>query len=212
MAQHASFFPPARRALCCATGQRDEDVVLVFGGEGGPRETMAYDPHRNEWRWMPPTQPEGSGGQMVRFRAQAPRPRFQFNDDAHTWLYDSPERMATLPAALPPTDKNDAGSPTIRCVPVLAIVKITEGKEESAKHTLETWSYDAGANQWKKLNPAPEPDPPAPRAPASRAGTDSPSSRIAPVNRASSKSGPIASTVKILTPPTQAAIRAARDR
>lgn len=66
---------------------------------------------------------------------------------------------------MPPTDKNDA---VLTYDPlrqrVLAIVKITEGKDEAAKHTLETWAYDAGANVWTKLNPAAEPDPSGSRA------------------------------------------------
>jgi hypothetical protein len=36
---------------------------------------------------------------------------------------------------------------------VVAIVKITTGTEDSAQHRLETWTYDAGANPWTKLNP-----------------------------------------------------------
>jgi hypothetical protein len=40
----------------------------------------------------------------------------------------------------------------------VAIVKVTTGTEDSAQHRLETWTYDAGANQWTKINPAQEPD------------------------------------------------------
>ncbi len=40
--------------LRCASWDSDEQVVVVFGGEGGPRETLTYSPHRNEWRWMKP--------------------------------------------------------------------------------------------------------------------------------------------------------------
>jgi len=157
--------------LRCATWDSDEDVVLVFGGEGGPHETMAYDPHRNEWRWLkPPVQPEvRSGGQMAYDSERKVHVLFgsQFINDAHTWIYDfrKNEWRDAQPATMPPTDKNDA---VLTYDPlrkrVLAIVKITEGKDESATHTLETWSYDAGANQWKKLNPAAEPEPSGSRA------------------------------------------------
>jgi hypothetical protein len=157
--------------LRSATWDNDEGVALVFGGEGGPRETMAYDPHRNEWRWLkPPMQPEvRSGGQMAYDSARKLHVFFgsQFTNDPHTWIYDfrKNEWRDAKPETLPPTDKNDAvlTYDPMRKV-VLAIVKISEGKEESAKSILETWSYDAGANQWKKLNPAPEPDPSGNRA------------------------------------------------
>ncbi len=157
--------------LRCATWDSDEDVVLVFGGEGGPRETMAYDPHRNEWRWLkPPVQPEvRSGGQMAYDSEHKVHVLFgsQFTNDARTWVYDfrKNEWRDAQPVVTPPTDKNDA---VLTYDPlrkrVLAIVMITEGKDESATHTLETWSYDAGANQWQKLNPASEPEPSGNRA------------------------------------------------
>jgi hypothetical protein len=78
--------------LRCASWDSDEQVVMVFGGEGGPRETLIYDPHRNEWRWMKPKfQPEPrSGGQMAYDAAHKLHVMFgsQFNNDPHTWLYD----------------------------------------------------------------------------------------------------------------------------
>jgi hypothetical protein len=157
--------------LRCATWDSDEQVALVFGGEGGPKETLAYDPHRNEWRWLkPPFQPEPrSGGQMAYDSAHKVHVLFgsQFNDDPHTWLYDfrKNEWRDAKPSAMPPTDKNDA---VLTYDPfrqaVLAITKATTGEEESAKHTLTSWAYDAGANVWTKLNPAQEPDPSGNRA------------------------------------------------
>jgi hypothetical protein len=156
---------PAVAPLRCASWDSDEQVALVFGGEGGPRETMAYDPHRNEWRWLkPPMQPETrSGGQMAYDSAHRVHVLFgsQFTDDPHTWLFDFArnEWRDARPPSMPPTDKNDAVltyDPLSR--KVLAITKMTVGEEESAKHTLETWTYDAGANRWEKLTPAQEPD------------------------------------------------------
>lgn len=157
--------------LRCAAWDSDEKVALVFGGEGGPKETLAYDPHRNEWRWMKPAvQPDPrSGGQMAYDSARKLHVLFgsQFNNDPDTWLYDfrKNEWRDAMPAISPPTDKNDAVltyDPFRRAV--LAITKTTIGEEEAAKHSLESWAYDAGANQWTKLNPAQEPDPSGNRA------------------------------------------------
>ena len=79
-----------------------------------------------------------------------------------TWTYDvrRNEWQDMQPEVQPPTDKNDAVltyDPLHRVV--LAIVKITTGKDEDAKHELQTWSYDAGANRWQRMNPATEPEP-----------------------------------------------------
>ena len=157
--------------LRCASWDSDAQVVVVFGGEGGPRETLTYDLHRNEWRWMKPKlQPEPrSGGQMAYDTAHKVHVAFgsQFNDDPHTWLYDlqKNEWRDAKPDTMPPMDKNDAVltyDPVRRVV--LAIVKITTGKDEEAQHRLETWTYDVGANQWTKLSPAQEPDPSGNRA------------------------------------------------
>ncbi len=162
---------PPVAGLRCATWDSDEQVALVFGGEGGPRETLAYDPHRNEWRWLkPPFQPEPrSGGQMAYDSARKLHVLFgsQFNDDPHTWLYDfkKNEWRDAKPPAMPPTDKNDAVltyDPFQRAV--LAIVKESSGEEEKETHTLTSWAYNAGTNQWTKLNPAQEPDPSGNRA------------------------------------------------
>ena len=151
--------------LRCASWDSDEQVVVVFGGEGGPRETLTYDPYSNEWRWMKPkSQPEPrSGGQMAYDAAHKLHVMFgsQFNNDPHTWLYDlrKNEWRDAKPATTPPTDKNDAVltyDPTRRVV--LTIVKMTTGNDDAAQHRLETWAYDAGANEWTKLNPATEPD------------------------------------------------------
>jgi hypothetical protein len=157
--------------LRCASWDSDEQVVVVFGGEGGPRETLTYDPRRNEWRWMKPkSQPEPrSGGQMAYDSAHKVHVMFgsQFNNDPHTWLYDlrKNEWRDAKPATMPPADKNDAvlTYDPFREV-VVAIVKMTTGTDDSAQHRLETWTYDAGANQWSKLNAAQEPDPSGNRA------------------------------------------------
>ena len=157
--------------LRCASWDSDEQVIVVFGGEGGPRETLTYNPHRNEWRWMKPkSQPEPrSGGQMAYDVAHQVHVMFgsQFNNDPHTWLYDlrKNEWRDAKPPTMPPVDKNDAvlTYDPLRKV-VVAVVKMTTGTEDSAQHRLETWTYEAGANKWTKINPAQEPDPSGSRA------------------------------------------------
>jgi hypothetical protein len=60
---------------------------------------------------------------------------------------------------MPPTDRNDAVltyDPANKVV--LALVKVTTGEGEQARHDVQTWAYDAGANSWTRLNPSTEPD------------------------------------------------------
>lgn len=149
----------------CASWDSDEQVVVVFGGEGSSEGTLIYDPARNEWRWpKPANEPPGrSGGNMAYDEARKLHVLFgsQFTDDPHTWVYDvrRNEWRDMKPEVQPLTDKNDAvlTYDSIHRV-VLAIIKITTGKDEDAKHELQTWSYDAGANRWQRLNPTSEPE------------------------------------------------------
>ena len=169
----------------CASWDSDEQVVVVFGGEGSNEGTLIYDPARNEWRWpnrgtaLPgrrddekagglgrPSHNEPaarSGGNMAYDEARKLHVLFgsQFDNDVHTWTYDvrRNEWRDMKPDVQPPTDKNDAVltyDPIHRVV--LAIIKITTGKEESATHELQTWAYDAGANRWQRMNPTAEPE------------------------------------------------------
>ncbi len=60
---------------------------------------------------------------------------------------------------MPSTDKNDAVltyDPINKVV--LALVKITTGEDENARHEVQTWAYDAGQNQWTRMKPQAEPD------------------------------------------------------
>ncbi len=161
----------------CASWDSDAEVVVVFGGEGSSEGTLIYDPARNEWRWPGregdkadgrgrPSYVEPaarSGGNMAYDEAHKLHVLFgsQFDNDVHTWAYDvrRNEWRDLKPDGQPPTDKNDAVltyDPIHRVV--LAIIKITTGADESAKHELQTWAYDAGANRWQRMNPTAEPE------------------------------------------------------
>lgn len=149
----------------CASWDSHRRVVVVFGGEGSSEGTLLYDPARNEWTWpKPPTEPAPrSGGSMAYDEARRLHVLFgsQFDDDRHTWAYDAAknEWRDMQPAEQPPTAQND---PVLtydaRQRAVVAIVKITTGKDEAARHELQTWTYDAGENRWTRRAPDVEPD------------------------------------------------------
>jgi hypothetical protein len=159
------------RPLRCASWDAEHEVVVMFGGEGSSEGTWTYEPWENTWtKKKPPKEPEGrSGGNM----AYDPRHKVhvlfgsQFDDDQHTWLYDlnanTWKELAT--DGLPPTRQNDAvlaydSSAGL----ILAVVKITTGKDEDAKHRLETWILNLDAKKWTPLKPEREPDPTSSRA------------------------------------------------
>lgn len=149
----------------CASWDSEERVVLVFGGEGSNEGTLIYDPARNEWRWpKPAVEPAGrSGGNLAYDAAHKLHVLFgsQFDNDQHTWTYDvrKNEWRDMQPSVQPPTNQNDA---VLTYDPghqrVLAIIKVTTGEDESAKHELQTWGYDTGKNTWQRLNPVSEPE------------------------------------------------------
>jgi hypothetical protein len=151
--------------LRCAAWDSDHEVVVLFGGEGSHEGTLVYDPYTNTWtNRHTPDQPEfRSGGNLAFDAAQKVHILFgsQFTDDPHTWAYDlRPNRWRDLkPPAQPPTDRNDAvlAYDSVNQV-VLAVVKITEGKDDNARHRLETWALDVGRNTWTKMDPPREPD------------------------------------------------------
>lgn len=150
----------------CASWDSDERVVVVFGGEGSHEGTRIYDPWRNEWRMpKPAVEPEPrSGGNMAYDAANKVHVLFgsQFTDDPHTWTYsvERNEWRDMKPGTMPPTSKNDA---VLTYDPInkvtLALVKVTTGKDDNARHEVQTWAYDAGANRWTRMNPEKEPDP-----------------------------------------------------
>jgi hypothetical protein len=149
----------------CASWDSDQQVVVVFGGEGSHEGTLIYDPWRNEWRWpQPASEPAPrSGGNMAYDAARKVHVLFgsQFTDDPHTWTYDMArnEWRDMKPESMPPTNQNDAVLTYDRLNRVvLALVKITTGEGEEAQHEVQTWAYDAGANRWSRMNPSTEPD------------------------------------------------------
>ncbi len=159
------------KPLRCAAWDSAQNVVVLFGGETSSEGTLVYDSHLNAWTSKKPSpQPEfRSGGNMAYDAARKLHILFgaQMNNDPHTWGYSLAENRWTSlkPALLPPTDKNDAvlTYDSVNGV-VIAVVKVSEGKEDNAKSHLETWAFDAGTNQWTKMNPAREPDPSGNRA------------------------------------------------
>jgi hypothetical protein len=156
---------PHLAPLRCAAWDEDHEVVVVFGGEGSQEGTLVYDPFTNTWtnRHAPDPPAFRSGGNLAYDAARRLHVLFgsQFMDDPHTWAYDlRANRWRDLkPARQPPTDRNDAvlTYDSVNRV-VLAVVKITEGKDDAARHRLETWAFDAGRNTWAKRDPPREPD------------------------------------------------------
>jgi hypothetical protein len=149
--------------LRCAAFDSEYQVTVVFGGEGSQEGTIVYDAYTNTWTRMKPSkQPEfRSGGNMAYDAAHKVHILFgsQFSDDPHTWAYDlrKNEWRDLKPERQPPTNLNDpvlaydANSQT-----VIALVRVADqvkGNEVEMGH-LETWAYDAGKNNWTKLDPA----------------------------------------------------------
>ena len=148
-----------------ASWDSHEQVAVVFGGEGSREGTLIYDPWRNEWRWpKPKTEPSPrSGGNLAHDESAKLHILFgsQFTDDPHTWAYhvQRNEWRDMKPESMPPTNKNDAVltyDPVNRAV--LAIVKKTTGEGEKKQHDVQTWTYNAGVNEWTRVKPAQEPD------------------------------------------------------
>ncbi len=160
---------PAPRVspLRCASWDSDQQVIVVFGGEGNQEGTLVYDPYTNTWtRKNPKVQPAfRSGGSMAYDAERKLHILFgaQFTDDPHTWAYDlaKNEWRDMKPDRMPPTDRCDAVlayDPANKVViAVVQVVDKSDGKEVAAAHH-ETWAYDAGKNTWKKMNPPREPD------------------------------------------------------
>ncbi|MHC4694511.1 MAG: hypothetical protein ACYS67_17355 [Planctomycetota bacterium] len=156
---------PKVTGLRCASWDGDAQVIVIFGGEGNQEGTVVYDPYANTWTPMKPAQQPDfrSGGNMVYDSKHKLHIMFgaQFSDDPHTWGYDLVKNQwkDLKPNKLPPTNENDSvlTYDSLNGV-VIALVKITEGKEENAKHKIQTWAYDTGKNIWTKMNPPREPD------------------------------------------------------
>jgi hypothetical protein len=162
---------PRVRPLRSASWDEDHGVIVLFGGEGSNEGTAVYDPYANTWTPRHPREEPAprSAGNMAYDRARRLHVLFgaQFQDDPHTWLYDLRRNIwrDARPVAQPPTDRNDAvlAYDDEKAV-VVAVIKVTQGEDEDARHRLETWAYDAGANEWRAMKPEREPDPSGNRA------------------------------------------------
>ncbi|MEX0704163.1 MAG: hypothetical protein WD069_18840 [Planctomycetales bacterium] len=155
--------------LNCASWDSDQQVAVVFGGEGTQAGTHIYDPWTNTWttRRSAVEPASRSGGNMAYDAARKLHVLFgsQFTDDPHTWAYDlaKNEWRDLKPAVQPPTDRNDAvlaydGANQV----VVAVVRVGGEGEERRGH-LETWAYDAGQNTWTAMKPEREPQGPGSR-------------------------------------------------
>jgi hypothetical protein len=156
---------PRLAPLRCASWDSDHEVVVVFGGEGSQEGTLVYDPYTNTWtnRQTPDAPPFRSGGNLAYDAGHRLHILFgsQFSDDPHTWAYDlRANRWRDLkPAQQPPTDRNDAVlAYDSQNRVIIAVIKVTQGKDDKATHRLETWAFDTGRNTWTKMNPPREPD------------------------------------------------------
>jgi hypothetical protein len=158
---------PRISSLRCASWDVEHQVAVLFGGEGNQEGTVVYDPYTNTFTKMNPNvQPAfRSGGNMVYDEARKVHILFgtQFDDDPRTWTYDlsKNEWRDMKPKNQPPTDRNDAVLAYDRngkvVVALVRVIDKTAGKEVTAGH-LETWAYDAGKNDWKRMEPKREPD------------------------------------------------------
>lgn len=162
---------PRTSPLRCAAYDTDNEVIVIFGGEGNTEGTVVYDSYANAWtRMQPPTQPAfRSGGSMAYDEANKQFILFgaQSSDDPHTWAYSLTDNRWTdlKPAKLPPTNKNDAVltyDPINKMV--LAVLRVAVGKGDKEKAHLETWAFDVGKRAWTKMNPSREPTPSGNRA------------------------------------------------
>ncbi|MFN0019761.1 MAG: hypothetical protein ACKVP0_16010 [Pirellulaceae bacterium] len=159
------------RPLRCASWDAEQEVVVMFGGEGSHEGTWTYDPWENTWTpKKPPLEPAPrSGGNMAYDARHKVHVLFgsQFDDDQHTWVYDLKANAWTALATegLPPTKQNDAVlTYDSNAGVVLAVIKVTTGKDDDAVNRLETWTLDLDTKKWSPLKPAREPDPTSSRA------------------------------------------------
>lgn len=158
---------PRISSLRCASWDLEHQVAVLFGGEGNQEGTVVYDPYTNTFTKMnPKVQPAfRSGGNMAYDEARKVHVLFgtQFEDDPRTWTYDlrKNEWRDMKPKNQPPTDRNDAVLAYDRngkvVIALVRVIDKTAGKEVTAGH-LETWAYDAGRNDWKRMEPKREPD------------------------------------------------------
>ncbi len=157
---------PQVSPLRCAAWDSDHQVVVIFAGEGNHEGTVVYDPYTNVWtRMRPKVQPAPRSAGNLAYDAERKLHILfgaQFADDPHTWAYNlrKNEWRDMKPKVQPPTDKNDAvlayDAKNKIVVASVRVIDKTDGKEIQGGH-YETWTYDAGKNEWQKMNPPSEP-------------------------------------------------------
>jgi hypothetical protein len=156
---------PRLAPLRCASWDADHEVVLLFGGEGSREGTWIYDPRMNAWHARKPArQPDFRSGGNLAYDARRRRHLLfgsQFSDDPRVWSYDLKADAWTdlgVKATLP-TKENDAviafDAPSGE---LLALVKVSGGKDEAQRHEVQTWALDLERKEWRRVNPAREPD------------------------------------------------------
>jgi hypothetical protein len=153
---------PIVTALRCASWDAEQQVVVIFGGEGSSEGTVVYDPYDNTWTWKRPTTqpPFRSGGNMAYDSRRKRHILFgaQFTDDPHTWAYNLAENVwiDLQPKVQPPTKSNDAvlaydaGNDVI-------VASVKSSANENGPGSYETWVYDPNANTWKNMMPKESP-------------------------------------------------------
>jgi hypothetical protein len=130
-----------------------------------------YDPYTNTWSTANPSKEIGKrdyGGMAL----DPGRNRLilfgdQGKDDPRTWAYDiAADKWIDLqPKGESPPGKGSGPTMVYDSANdrMIAVVLGMPPAEE-APRPLSTWVYDPGANEWKKMNPAQEPDPAGNRA------------------------------------------------
>lgn len=157
---------PRTAPLRSAAWDSDHQVVVIFGGEGSNEGTVVYDPFANTWtRMNPPLEPAGRSSGNLAYDAEHKLHILfgtQFANDQHTWAYDLRKNAwrDLKPKTMPPTDKNDAVlAYDVHNKVIVCNVNVFDkavDKENVAGH-YETWTFDVGKNEWKKMNPPQEP-------------------------------------------------------
>jgi len=141
----------------------DNQIILAFNVHESSK-TAAYDLYTNTWTLLnPKDEPPEKQNYNPGFNMSYDQSQKLFilfgvgnGDDPRTFTFDiKKNEWKNMQSDINPT--------YYRADPVLAYDnrnKITICvAQNNENNTLETWTYDAGLNQWRKMNPDKEPDP-----------------------------------------------------